>query len=201
MFSQFYQNIILKNPKSVFIILLISLISFGYHSKDFRLDASSETLLIEGDPDLKYLQEISDRYGSKEFLILTYTPNDGMVSDISINNLLSLKYKIQSLSWVHSVITLLDIPLLNSSDAPLQERLQNFKTLKDEDIDRKRGFNEILSSPVFRNFVISENGKTSGIIVNIKKNEELKDIANKSKEEIESIKDLIKKKIIKIFLK
>ena len=194
MFSQFYQNIILKNPKSVFIILLISLISFGYHSKDFRLDASSETLLIEGDPDLKYLQEISDRYGSKEFLILTYTPNDGMVSDISINNLLSLKYKIQSLSWVHSVITLLDIPLLNSSDAPLQERLQNFKTLKDEDIDRKRGFNEILSSPVFRNFVISENGKTSGIIVNIKKNEELKDIANKSKEEIESIKDLIKKK-------
>ena len=56
MFSQFYQNIILKNPKSVFIILLISLISFGYHSKDFRLDASSETLLIEGDPDLKYLQ-------------------------------------------------------------------------------------------------------------------------------------------------
>ena len=50
-----------------------NLISFGYFSKDFRLDASSETLLIEGDPDLKYLQEISERYGSKEFLILTYT--------------------------------------------------------------------------------------------------------------------------------
>jgi len=175
MISQFYQNIILKNPKSIFIILLIILISFGYHSKNFRLDASSETLLIEGDPDLKYLQEISNRYGSKEFLILTYTPKDEMVSDTSINNLLSLKYKIQSLNWVHSVITLLDIPLLNSSDKPLQERLQNFNTLKDEEIDRNRGFNEIISSPVFRNFVISEDGKTSGIIVNIKKNEELKD--------------------------
>ena len=128
MISQFYQNTILKKPKSVLIILLIALISFGYYSKDFRLDASSETLLIEGDPDLKYLQEISERYGSKEFLILTYTPNEGMISDTSINNLLSLKYKIQSLNWVHSVITLLDIPLLNSWDATLQERLENFLT-------------------------------------------------------------------------
>ncbi len=132
MFSQFYQNKILKNPRSVFVILLLILLSFGFHSKDFRLDASSETLLIEGDPDLEYLKEISQRYGSKEFLILTYTPNDGMISETSINNLLSLKYKIQSLDWVHSVVTLLDIPLLNSSDSPLQERLQNFKTLKDE---------------------------------------------------------------------
>ena len=83
-------------------------------------------MLIEGDPDLEYLQEISDRYGSKEFLILTYTPNEGMITDTSINNLLSLKYKIQSLDWVHSVITLLDIPLLDNSEAPLQERLRKF---------------------------------------------------------------------------
>ena len=194
MFTHLYQNIVLRNPKLIFIALLFALLSFGYFSKDFRLDASSETLLIEGDPDLKYLNEISKRYGSKEFLILTYSPNEEMVSDTSINNLLSLKYKIQSLDWVHSVITLLDIPLLNSSDTPLQERLQNFKTLKDEDIDRERGFNEILSSPVFRNFVISEDGKTSGIIVNIKKNNELQNIEEKSKEEIENYKDQIKKK-------
>ena len=122
MFAQIYHNLILKNPKSIFIILLIVLLSFGYHSKEFRLDASSETLLIEGDPDLKYLEEISKRYGSKEFLILTYTPKESMVSDTSINNLLSLKYKIQSLDWVHSVITLLYIPLLNSSDAPYNQR-------------------------------------------------------------------------------
>ena len=53
MFAQFYQNTIIKNPKSVLIILILALFSFGYYSKDFRLDASSETLLIEGDPDLK----------------------------------------------------------------------------------------------------------------------------------------------------
>ena len=194
MFAQLYQNTILKNPKSIIAILIIFLLSFGYYSKNFKLDASSETLLIEGDPDLKYLQEISKRYGSKEFLILTYTPNEGMISDVSINNLLSLKYKIQSLDWVHSVITLLDIPLLNSSDAPLQDRLTNFRTLKDEDIDRERGFREIVSSPVFRNFVISENGKTSGIIVNLKKDKNINDLINKSPQEIENYKDIIKKK-------
>ena len=176
-----------------FVLLIITILSFGYYSKNFRLDASSETLLIEGDPDLAYLKEVSERYGSKEFLILTYTPNEGMVTDSSINNLLSLKYKIQSLNWVHSVITLLDIPLLNNSEAPLQERLESFKTLKDEDVDRDRGFKEILNSPVFRNFVISEDGKTSGIIVNIKQSQKLNNIKNKSKEEIEQIKDQIKK--------
>ena len=194
MLAHLYHNSILKNPKFIFVILLIALISFSFNIKDFRLDASSETLLIEGDPDLKYLKEITERYGSKEFLVLTHTPNEGMVSESSINNLLSLKYKIQSLDWVHSVITLLDIPLLNNSEAPLQERLRNFKTLKDEDVDKERGFNEILNSPVFRNFVISEDGKTSGIIVNIKENEKLQDIENKSDEEIEKYRDKIKKK-------
>ena len=193
MFAHLYQNFILKKPKAVLALLLIAILSFGYYSKDFRLDASSETLLIEGDPDLAYLKEITERYGSKDFLILTYTPNEGMVTDSSINNLLSLKYKIQSLDWVHSVITLLDIPLLNNSDAPLQERLKSFKTLKDEDVDRNRGFQEILNSPVFRNFVISENGNTSGIIVNIKENKKLENIEEKSKEEVEDYKDRIKK--------
>ncbi len=193
MIDHLYQNTILKNPKSILIILLIALISFGYYSKDFRLDASSETLLIDGDPDLEYLKEVTNRYGSKEFLVLTHTPNDGMVSESAINNLLSLKYKLQSLDWVHSVITLLDIPLLDNSDAPLQERLLNFKTLKDEGVDKERGFREILASPVFRNFVISEDGKTSGIIVNIKENQKLEDIENKSDKEIQIFKDQIKK--------
>ena len=190
MLSRLYENTVLKNPKSIFILLIIILLSFGYHSKDFKLDASSETLLIEGDPDLEYLKEVTKRYGSREFLVLTFSPNEGMIAESSINNLLSLKYKIQSLDWVHSVVTLLDIPLLDNSDAPLQERLEDFKTLKDEGVDKKRGFEEILNSPVFRNFVISEDGNTSGIIVYIKK----ESIENKSKEEIEKYKDILKKK-------
>ena len=193
MLSNLYQNTVLKNPKSIFILLIIALLSFGYFTKDFRLDASSETLLIDGDPDLTYLEEVNKRYGSKKFLILTYSPNEGMITESSTNNLLSLKYKIQSLDWVHNVVTLLDIPLLSNSEASLQERLENFKTLKDEGVDKERGFKEILNSPVFRNFVISEDGNTSGIIVYIKEND-LRDIENKTQKEIEDYKDALKKK-------
>ena len=85
MLAQFYQNGVLKNPKTIFLVLIVAILSFGYFSKDFRLDASSETLLIEGDPDLAYLKEVTERYGSKDFLILTYTPNEGMITDNSIN--------------------------------------------------------------------------------------------------------------------
>ncbi len=192
MFAHLYQNIVLKKPKVIFLLLIVALLGFGYFSKNFRLDASSDTLLIEGDPDLKYLREVTERYGAKEFLVLTYTPKEAMTSESSMNNLLSLKYKIQSLDWVHSVITLLDIPLLRSSDQTLTERLKNFSTLKSEGIDKERGFNEILNSPVFRNFVISEDGKTTGIIVNLKKDEGLKELKNKK--EIENYKDALKKK-------
>ena len=194
MFVELYKNLVLKKPKTILLILIVFLLSFGYFSKNFRLDASSDTLLIEGDPDLKYLREITERYGAKEFLVLTFTPNEPIASESSLNNLLSLKYKIQSLDWVHNVITLLDVPLLNNSDAPLKERLNNFVTLKDKGVDKERGFKEILNSPVFRNFVISEDGNTTGIIVNIKRDDGLKKLQGKSKREIEKHKDYLKKK-------
>ena len=193
MISNIYKNIILKNPKTVLIFIILTALFFGYNSKDFRLDASSETLLIEGDPDLKYLQEINEKFGSKDFLVLTLTPNESIISDNVINNILSLKYKIQSLDWVHNVITILDIPLLDSSDEPLMDRIKNYRTLKDENIDRERGFNEIASSPVFKNFVISEDKTTTGIIVNIKT---IETNAKKfqSKKELQIYKDKLKEK-------
>ena len=91
MLANFYQKNIIEKPKLVFIFLLICLIGFGFNSKNFRLDASSETLLIEGDPDLKYLNEITKRYGARDFLVLTYSPKDSMISSNSIRNLKNLK--------------------------------------------------------------------------------------------------------------
>ena len=184
MLANFYQKNVLEKTGLVISILILCLLTSLYFSKDFRLDASSETLLIEGDPDLKYFNEISQRYNSKEFLVLTFSPKENMISDKSINNLLSLKYKIQSLNWVHSVITILDVPLLNSTDETLSDKLKNFSTLKSEGINREDGFNEILSSPVFKNFVISEDGKTSGIIVNIKKSIEPERFESEKEEQI-----------------
>ena len=191
MLANFYQKNIIEKPKLIFALLILCLIGFGYNSKNFRLDASSETLLLEGDPDLKYLNEITERYGAREFLILTHTPKEKMISSNSINNLKNLKSKIENLDWVHSVVTILDIPLLSNSDNSLVESIQNFSTLKTEGIDKELGFKEILNSPVFKNFVISEDGKTSGIIVYLKSNKPDKKFKNK--EELEQHKDRIKK--------
>ena len=192
MLAQIYKKNIIEKPKFVFFLLISFLLIFSYYSKDFRLDASSETLLIEGDPDLKYLNEINQRYGSKEFLVLTYTPNEKITSESSVNNLLSLKYKIQSLDWTHNVITILDIPLLNTKDETLNENLQNFSTLKSEGVNREQGFEEILNSPVFRNFIVSEDGKTTGIIVYLKKKEIEPKFKNKKEKDI--YRDKIKNK-------
>ena len=194
MFAHFYLKNIIGKPKVIFSFLIIAIISFGYFSKDFRLDASSDTLLLENDPDLKLLREINDRYGAKDFLVLTYSPKQEIISDKSITSLDNLKQEIQSLEWVESVITILDIPLLDSSDEPLGERLKNFKTLKSKNIDRSRGFKEILNSPVFRNFVISEDGSSTGIIVNLKRDKKLAELQILGGEKLEQYKDYLKTK-------
>ena len=113
MFLKAYQNIVIKKPKLILTLLFLVLLSFGYFAKDFKLDASSDTLLLENDPDLNYLREVTKRYGTKDFLVLTYTPEKEIISDDSIQNLTKLKDDIQNLDWVHNVITILDIPLLN----------------------------------------------------------------------------------------
>ena len=179
MFLKAYQNIVIQKPKLIFTLLFLVLLSFGYFSKDFKLDASSDTLLLENDPDLNYLREVTKRYGSKDFLVLTYTPEKEIINSDTIQNLVKLKKDIQNLSWVHNVITILDIPLLNSSDESLMERLKNYKTLKDDGVDKKRGFEEIISSPVFKEFIISEDGKTTGIIVNLKSDNKLREFIEK----------------------
>ncbi len=67
MLANFYQKNVIQKPRLIFSLLIICLLVFSYFSKNFKLDASSETLLIEGDPDLKYLNEITERYGAREF--------------------------------------------------------------------------------------------------------------------------------------
>ena len=173
MFENLYKNSIIEKPKLTLLILTILLLSFGYFSKDFQLDASSDTLLLENDPDLKYLREVNSKYGSKDFLILTYTPKKDLIDSETINNLTNLKNDLANLSWANNVITILDVPLLKNNDDPLTERIKNFKTLSSEDVNKERGFEEIINSPIYKEFVISKDGKTSGILVYIKPDEKL----------------------------
>ncbi len=173
MFASIYKKIIIDFSKVTLFFLAVFVIFSVYHSKNFNLDASSDALLLEGDPDLKYLREINETYGSKDFLVLTYTPVGSFVEKETILNIQLLKSKIEKLTWVDSVITIIDVPLLKSTDEGLMERLKNYKTLAYPEIDRKRGFDEIINSPIYKNYVISEDGETSGIVVYLKKDERL----------------------------
>ena len=173
MFEYIYKKIVIDFSKITLLFLTI-LVAFSlYHSKNFNLDASSDALLLEGDPDLKYLREVNQTYGSKDFLVLTYAPVSSFTEKETILNLQMLKSKIEKLTWVDKVITVIDVPLLQSTDEALMERLKNYKTLAYPEIDRKRGFEEILNSPIYKNYVISEDGKTSGIVVYLKKDKRL----------------------------
>jgi len=173
MFTNIYKKLVIDFPKFTLALIFILLSFSVFHAKNFNLDASSDALLLEGDPDLKYLREVNETYGSKDFLVLTYTPVSSFVEKETILNLQLLKSKIEKLTWVDSVITVIDVPLLKSTDEGLMERLKNYKTLAYPEIDRKRGFDEIINSPIYKNYVISEDGKTSGIVVYLKKDERL----------------------------
>ena len=173
MIEKLYKNSIIEKPKFTLLILVILLLSFGYFTKDFQLDASSDTLLLENDPDLKYLREVNTKYGKKDFLILTYTPKASLLDSETIKNLKNLKKDLANLEWTNNVITILDVPLLKNNNDPLTERIKNFKTLSGENTDKQKGFDEIISSPIYKEFIISRDGKTSGIMVYIKSDKKL----------------------------
>ena len=139
MFAKIYRTLIIDFSK-VSIAIICSVLSFFlYFSKDFKLDASSDSLLLESDKDLKYLREVNERYGSKDYLVLTYTPISSFTDEETIINLQFLKSKIEKLDWVDSVITIIDVPLLKSSNETLMERLKNYKNLSYPETDKEKG--------------------------------------------------------------
>ena len=190
MFSYIYKKIVIDFSK-ITLFFIIALVGYSiFHSKNFNLDASSDALLLEGDPDLKYLREVNQTYGSKDFLVITYSPVSSFIEKETILNLQLLKSKIEKLSWVDNVTTLLDVPLLKSTDESLMQRIKNYKTLAYPEIDRKRGFDEILNSPLYKEYVISEDGKTSGIVVYLKKDERLAEYQKVKEKYFNQLKDI-----------
>ena len=140
MWSYIYKKIVIDFPKFTLLLLSAIVVLSLYQAKNFNLDASSDALLLEGDKDLEYLREINERYGSKDFLVLTYAPISSFTEKETILNLQLLKSKIEKLTWVDSVISIIDVPLLKSTDEGLMDRLKNYKTLAYPEIDRKKRF-------------------------------------------------------------
>ncbi len=162
-----YDAIVLGNPKLVLVALLAVLVFFGYYTKDFRLDASADSLLLEDDLDLQTFRKIHQRYPSSDLLIVTYTPDRDLFSDQSLDSLKQLREELRKVASVDTVFTIIDAPLLKSSDQSFVEMINDIPSLEKPGIDRNRAKEELLNSPIYRELIISADGRTTALILGL----------------------------------
>ena len=198
MLKKIYTNL-LKYPLSIISIFFLIFLGSIYQSKNFELDASSDTLLIENDPDLVYLRELNKRYKSEDFFIITFSPKNSNI-EMSISELQKLVNEINSFKWVSKTISIINAPLLQSTNEPLIDRIKNLKYITNKEVKIDKALQELTSSPVYKNLIISEDAKTFGIVVYLKDNkpylnaiEEKSNLLNSKKVEKSNIKILDKK--------
>ena len=181
--SHIYLHLILTNPKRVLLIRLVVLMSMLSFSTNFKLDASADSLILENDKDLLTYRDTVERYSTKEFIVMTYSPRQGKIFDKK--NLLlikNLKEKLLSIKNISSVISVIDVPLVESSEVPLIEMANNVPTIFSDGIDIIKAENEILDSPIYKDLIISSDGKTTAMQINLKKNDDLIFLNNQKRE-------------------
>ena len=172
-----FLDIILGKKRNLFLIcLLFLLLFFGYQSLNLKLDASSDTLILENDKDLIASREVSDTYSSNEFLIITISDADGIITTKNIEFIKILDQKIKQFEWVVSTQSILDAPLLTINNQSLSDLVNEIKTLKDTGINIIDAEEELKKSPIFRELVISEDGSTSAILINLRENERFNEL-------------------------
>ncbi len=169
---QAYDALVLKKPKIVLVVLLSILAFFGYHTKDFQLDASADTLLLEDDADLKEFRKIHERYPSRGLLIVTYTPNADLFTDDALVPLKQLGEDLKKVSIVDTVFTVLDAPLFDNSDAGIEEMIRDMPSLGKPDTDRSKARDELVNSPVYRDLLVSADGRTTAVLLSLVANEQ-----------------------------
>jgi hypothetical protein len=168
--NQLYKKF-LERPKLI-LISLILIFSFSvYNAKNFQLDASADSLLLENDPDLNYLRSVNERYSSEEFFVITYSPKK-KINEESLKELRKFVDEINNIKWVSKSISVLNAPLFESSDLPLIEKIKNIQYIVTPGIEISRALNELKNSPVYKKLIINEDATTFGIVVYIKDNKE-----------------------------
>ena len=150
MLRQFYDKVILTYPKTILLLLLLCIAALGYQARYLEIDASAETLLLEDDKDLAFTRKVNQRYGTQDFLVLTFTPKADLLADSTLNTLQQLSNELQALERVDSVLTILNVPLLESPPKPVKELLENVPTLSSPGIDKEFAKQEFLNSPIYR---------------------------------------------------
>lgn len=166
-----YNRIILGNPRITLLFIALIIGCFAYHASEFRLDASADSLILENDQALDFYRSIKARYGSDDYLIITYTPHEDLFSESVLTGLQRLRDELAAMPRVASVNTILDVPLIESPPISLSELEQETHTLEDLDTDRSLARRELISSPLYRNLVISTDGRTTALQINMQRDE------------------------------
>tara|TARA_B100000949_G_scaffold187373_1_gene169863 strand:+ start:661 stop:3150 length:2490 start_codon:yes stop_codon:yes gene_type:complete len=178
--SKVYQNLVIRYPIGIIIFLVLILGFFSIHARNFELDASADSLILEDDKDLKIFRKIINRYDTKDFVIITYKPNEDLFSENSFKNIKNLKTSLENLENVDEVITLIDLPLLKTANVPLKKLNQDkIKKITDVGIDINLAKKEIIESPIFKNLIVSEDGQLTSLIVNLKRDEQFIELLRK----------------------
>ena len=181
--SHIYSSFILEKPKRILFILVSLLALSSLYMPDFELDASADTLILENDEDLRIYRESLQRYQTKDFLIMTFTPNKGDIFDQTNLNLISeLKDKLLKIDGIESITSLVDVPLVKSSNKPLTEMITDVPTIFSKSVNIEEAREEILNSPIYKDLIISNDAKTTAIQINLKSNQKLINMTNKKSE-------------------
>jgi predicted RND superfamily exporter protein len=178
--TRFYDRVVLEYPKIVILGILIVVCFLGYKAADFRLDASTETLIIETDEDLRYSRMIKSRYGGYDYLLMTYSPKTDLFSNESLKKLARLRDDLKQTKRVTSVVSILDAPLLESPPVPVRELTTSLQTLESPTVDRQLARIEFQDSPFYQNLLVSPDLKTTGLQVNFPIDEVYKDLLSRT---------------------
>ncbi|MED6344366.1 MAG: MMPL family transporter, partial [Pseudomonadota bacterium] len=149
-----------------FMFLITILLSIGL--KDFKLDASADSLTLERDADLEFHRQVSTRYGTDNFLVVTFKPNTGSLFDDA--NLDTIKIMSEELSKVDGVLdvsSIVNVPLLYSPKITIEALADEPRTLLSKGIDKDLAITEFLESPIYRDNILSENVEITAILLTI----------------------------------
>ena len=167
-FSNSIKSIVIDKPWLTILFSLAIVISLGRFIPDFRLDASADTLVLENDKSLQYYRSIKARYGSDDALIVTYTSKSELFSQSQIENLSQLQTALSKVDGIDSIISILNVPLLASPKTTLDELQKEQITLTSSIADKQLAKKEFLASPIYKDLLLSADGKTTAMQLNIK---------------------------------
>jgi predicted RND superfamily exporter protein len=169
--SALHEQLILRHPLVTIAIIAVLMGFFGWHAQDFGLDASAESLTLERDADLNYYRLVKARYGSDDYLIVTFAPKQDLFTDPVLLRLDSLRTELNAIDSIESVVSILDVPLFKSPPVALRQFSKGVRRLEEGDTDRELARQELLNSPLYRDRLISADGRTTALAVNLRRNE------------------------------